>query len=241
MTTKFFIIILCILTWGCVDNTQRTKMLISATNSQADSSRTDSSVNHLTWRSENYSQQTKTPIRPIISQANISRTDSSIDQDTSSIEIAQGIALQDTIVEQMKEVIGWKYRDGVTRLAINNKTKINNKAFYILFEIQDGVSLTNYIMTFVENKYKDYEVLDQGVDYDLSFSHHEHTTLRKSTKRNFIVVVYMESAADKSKVDEKGEWFKEGFDFDNVEIKTDSTVISLTIKDGGTIKRDTIK
>ncbi|MCW3103663.1 MAG: hypothetical protein JWO09_2103 [Bacteroidetes bacterium] len=172
--------------------------------------------------------------------ADTSRIDSSVNQITPSVEIAQGIILQDSIIEQMNNITPWTYKYSEGHLSINAKVKINDRSFYILYEIADGVSSTDYVMTFVDNHYKDYEVVDQHHDQELSFSRYEYKTLRNSSGRNFIVVDYIESAADKNKVDENDEWFKEGFNFENVKIETDSTVVSLTVMNNGTIKRDTL-
>ena len=185
-------------------------------------------------------QQTNNPISNAINSTDTSLIDSSY-RITPTVEIAQGIILQDTIIEQMKRITPWTYQYSEGRLTIDTKTIINDRTFYILFEIATGVGSTNYIMTFVNNQYKDYEILEDSNDHDLSFARYEYRTLRKAMNENFIVVDYIETAADKNKVDEKGEWFKEGFNFENVEIKTDSTVVSLTILNSGTIKRDTLR
>ena len=126
-------------------------------------------------------------------------------------------------------------------LTLSDSEKINENVFYVLCNHSDGVSMTTYLFTFNNNKVKDYEITVYGPDQDLSSpSDFEYTELRSSTDNKFIVVTYIESVNDKSVLTTTGE-FKTGFDFENVTIKTDSIVTTLSILNDGIIKRDTLK
>lgn len=112
---------------------------------------------------------------------------------------------------------------------------------FILCTHSDGVSMATYLFTFYKNKVKDYEILENIPDKDLSSPHaYEYKKIKDINIDKFVVVNYIQSVNDKSVLTKSGE-FKNGFDFENVKIKTDSSLTSLTILNDGQIRRDKLK
>jgi hypothetical protein len=96
------------------------------------------------------------------------------------------------------------------------------------------------MMTFSENKTKDFEELEQYCDADLGSPRYEYSELRNSTKQSFKKVYFVNTPADKKTIDANGD-FKEGYSQDNVQMQTDSITILFSINADATIKRDTLK
>jgi hypothetical protein len=164
---------------------------------------------------------------------------SSLNAVDSNIEISTEIVLNDTIINQINEVTPWQYQNG--NLKVNDIVKLDRNIFYVLYEIADGVSLTSYLMTFLNNNHINYEVLEQHVDADLSMSHYEYSELRESKANKFKKVHFTQVPTDSNTFDSQSGWFKDGYTMDNVDLKTDSIVIWIKINNAGIITRDTIK
>jgi hypothetical protein len=157
----------------------------------------------------------------------------------SSISNEKNIPVDDSIVSQIKQQTNWD-RAEYGSLEIDTLVKLNENDFYLIYNILDGVSSTKYLMTFRQNKYKDYEVLEFQPDAELSYSTYECSRLRQSKNNTFKKVLFVDAPVDKTKIGDNG-WFKEGYTQENVEMKTDSTTVLLTINKDAIIKRDTIK
>jgi hypothetical protein len=126
-------------------------------------------------------------------------------------------------------------------LTLEDTRTINANVFSILCTHSDGISMTTYLFTFNNRKVKDHEIIIDGADQDLSSPRdYEYMELRDSIGNKFVAVNYIQSVNDKSVLIKDGE-FKTGFNFENVKIKTDSTVTALSILSDGRIRRDTLK
>lgn len=159
--------------------------------------------------------------------------------DSSNIEIAQGVIVNEILIHQIQKHTPLTDHQG--QLKINSFVQLINNVSYILYEISDGVSSTDYIMSFSDNDYMDYEILGRSVDMDLSFPHYEYSELRQSELNKFRTVHFTQTPKDEGTVDGKTGWFKDGFSFDDVEIQTDSITTWLTVTTNGIIERDTVK
>ncbi len=148
------------------------------------------------------------------------------------------IGEHDTLIELIKKITPSTFAD--CRIEIKTKTKINERTSYILYELSDGVSLTDYLMTFTDNKHVDHEAIEETHDQDFSITHYEFRTLKNSKKNYFLIANYYQIPADKKVLAQDNSYFKEGFNFENVKIKTDSIIIALTVESNGIIRRDTI-
>lgn len=147
--------------------------------------------------------------------------------------------ISDPLIDSIKKITPSTFSD--CNIEIESKTSVNNQTYFIIYSVSDGVCLTKYIMTFKDNKFKDYEELDKNPDQDFSITHYEFRQLKESNKTKFLIANYKQTVADKNVINNKDGYFKEGYNFENVKIKTDSTIISLTVLNDGNIKRDTIK
>jgi hypothetical protein len=157
----------------------------------------------------------------------------------STIVIKKGGLINDSIISEIEKVTSWRLQEGY--LTIDTLANINATTSYVIYEISTGVCLTKYIMTFIDNKTKDYEVLEQGCDGDLGSPRNEYSEQRSSLSKNkFKKVLFVETPVDKNTIDKKGD-FKQGYSQDNVQMQTDSTTIEFSINSDATIKRDTFK
>ena len=180
-----------------------------------------------------------TPTNKIVDNSTTNDSISPVRSVDSTISNENNLPINDSIIAQIKNETNWKH-DEFGRLELDTLVKLSDNDFYLLYNILDGVSSTKYLMTFKQNKFKDYEVLEWGPDADLSFARYEYSQLRQSQKNTFQKVHFIETPVDKSKVGEDG-WFKKGYTMDNVKINTDSTIVLFSINGDCSIKRDTLK
>lgn len=125
-------------------------------------------------------------------------------------------------------------------LTLENVKPINANVFSVLCTHSDGVSMTTYLFTFNNDKVKDHEIIVDGADQDLSSpQNYGYKEIRDSTNNKYVVIHYIQSVIDKTVLTKDGK-FKTGVNFENVKIKTDSTVTVLSILNDGRIKRDTL-
>jgi hypothetical protein len=168
---------------------------------------------------------------------NDSLTKTSFDVD-STIEIKNGIAISESIISEIEKATSWKLQEG--SLTIDTLAYLDDGAFYLIYEISSGVCLTKYIITFIDNKAIDFEEIEQGCDADLGSPRYQYSELRNSQKHTFKKVFFVQTPADKKTIDELGD-FKEGYSQDNVQMRTDSTIILFSINIDATIKHDTLR
>ncbi len=178
---------------------------------------------------------------PTENNLNIADTSTSIkDSLNTTIEIPVGLKISDSVFKQIRQITPWgDFGNQIKIITLNN---INNQVFYVSYIIENGVCSINYIMTFSKNKYKDHEILSIGTDSELSYPRYEYSELRRvSSNGKFTKVNFIQTPIDESTVDEKTGWFKEGFSLDNVDIKTDSLAVDITVVGDGRIMRDTLR
>jgi hypothetical protein len=126
-------------------------------------------------------------------------------------------------------------------LKLESAKAIDSDVFSVLCTHSDGVSTTTYLFTFNNRKIKDYEIIVEGADQDLSSPRmYQYKELIDSVDNKFVVVNYTQTVIDKGALTNNGE-FKDGYNFENVKIKTDSIVLALSILNNGQIRRDTLK
>jgi hypothetical protein len=168
---------------------------------------------------------------------NVPLTKASVNAD-STVEIKSGIIISERIISEIEKVTTWILQEGY--LTIDTLAHFGARTFYVIYNISSGVCLTKYMMTFSENKTKDFEELEQYCDADLGSPRYEYSELRNSTKQSFKKVYFVNTPADKKTIDANGD-FKEGYSQDNVQMQTDSITILFSINADATIKRDTLK
>jgi hypothetical protein len=143
------------------------------------------------------------------------------------------------LIEVIKKITPSAFPDATIEIQL--KKDLDPQHSMIIYTVTDGVSFSKYLMTFSNGAYRDYEVLEQSSDADYSVTHYRYILLRDSNSCIFTTVHYQESAADKNVLAQDPDYFKEGYNFENVAIRTDSTIIKLNISESGSIIRDTLK
>lgn len=148
------------------------------------------------------------------------------------------LGLADTILDQIQNVTSWTVSSGSIKVS---EIKLRGALTEVLYTINDGVSTTKYVMTFLNGRYVDHEALDRNSDMDLSYASYKSRQLRDEDGYWFLVVSYLESVVDSNLLDPTNKsWLKSGYSFDEVVTHTDSTTIKLTVKLDGQIIRDTL-
>jgi hypothetical protein len=127
------------------------------------------------------------------------------------------------------------------RIQIEKNVRLNDSVFYVLYSVNSPVNRSEYVLTFIHNKPQADEMISESPDADFSIPQYDYTEYRLSNDTLFDVYHYDQEVKYPEKVLTKEGDFKEGFDFENVDIKTDTTHSRVRISANGFIKRDTIK
>jgi hypothetical protein len=158
----------------------------------------------------------------------------------SSVRIPSGIHLRDTLLKQIHNISPWTITNG--SIEIDSSSKFSTSNSQIRYNYSDGISSTDYIVTFTGDKYVDHEILNQSMDMDLSAASYSHKRLQLKKGFQFFVVTYNEFISDTNLLDPLDKTFmKSGYSFDQVKTRTDSIIVAVTIQPDGHIRRDTIR
>jgi hypothetical protein len=124
---------------------------------------------------------------------------------------------------------------------IEKKVRLNDSVFYVLYSVNTPVNRTEYLLSFINNKPQEDEMISNAPDADLSIPHYDFTDFHSFNDTLYEVFHYDQSVKYPEKVLTKDGQFKEGLDFENVDIKTDTTHLRFRILGNGFIVHDTIK
>jgi hypothetical protein len=124
---------------------------------------------------------------------------------------------------------------------IEKNVRLNDSVFYVLYSVNTSVNRTEYLLSFINNRAQKEVMISEGPDADLSIPHYDFTEYKSSNDTLYEVFHYDQTVKYPEKVLTKDGQFKEGSDFENVDIKTDTTHVRIRILHNGFIVHDTIK
>jgi hypothetical protein len=120
---------------------------------------------------------------------------------------------------------------------IKKNVRLNDSVFYVLYAVSGPVSSTQYVLPFINNKPQQHEMISETADADFSIPYYDYTEYEQSSDTLFKVFHYHQKVKYPDKVLTKDGHFKEGFDFDNVDIKADTLITKMMIHSNGSISK----
>jgi len=173
-------------------------------------------------------------------QTDTTKTNELKDPITNNATVARdSTTIPSWMYDEIKHVDIYDLKDS-QQYKIEEITPLNNGSLLAVTHYYGLVNGGAYLLSFQNKKLKDFEVINENVDWDLSIPNipdSKEYILKEGNR--FLVTTYYQEVADTSLINADG-WFKPGHDLDNVEIKKDSTVTLLSPLDNGMIKRDTL-
>lgn len=126
-------------------------------------------------------------------------------------------------------------------IEIEKNVRLSDSVFYVLYSVGTPVNRIEYILPFINNRALDDVMIGEGADADYSIPFYDYTEYQFVNDTLYHVFNYDQRVKYPEKVLDKDGHFKEGLDFENVDIKTDTTHSRIRINRTGLILRDTVK
>lgn len=128
-----------------------------------------------------------------------------------------------------------KWEEGVIDQRIIEFQEIPKKVAYCIYTINNGVCTMSKLVTLTKDTIIDELELERGCDISLNASQHKWKSYEKTSEVKFEVREYIEFSTP-SYIGKNG-YLKDGFSFDEIETKLDSTISIYAIEENGKIKR----
>jgi len=126
-------------------------------------------------------------------------------------------------------------------IEIEKNIRLSDSVFYVLYSVGTPVNIIRYILPYVNNRPQEDVMISEGPDADLSIPFYDYTEYMSDNDTIYYVIHYDEQVKYPEKVLDKDGHFKDGFNFENVDIKTDTTHTRIRINRNGIILHDTLK